>query len=283
MTTLDLQRLNSQQQQTFCADCGGSGTMMIAQKLQFDRAIGDWQVLDKQMIPWDVAPMHYGDLYPGYEIAAANCACKRAGLITRRIEKTMGQPEIPADCLQFTFDDFKGRPEYAMAVIYAEMLAEGLIEADGEEKAGLMLVGTTGTGKTTLASCIFRARVEAGQSAVWVDFNDFVSKIRATYSDGYSGPSQGEIINAAASAQFLLLDDLGSLTRGKAFAEDAIEAIRTIANNRWAKKLPTVITSNLLKDQLYTQFGDRVMSRLLGLCCMATMLGKDHRIGGGDK
>jgi DNA replication protein DnaC len=257
--------------------------MMIAQQLQYDRAAGEWQVLDQQVIAWDVAPMHYHERYPGYEIAAANCTCKRAGRIAARIEKTMGQPEIPADCMKYNFADFEGKSHAALALLYSQFLAEGMIEVGDEEKAGLLIIGPTGTGKTTLASCIFRARVEAGQSAVWVDFNDFVGKIRATYEDGYTGPNQAAIIGAAANAQFLMLDDLGSLTRGKAFAEDAIEAVRQIANNRWAKKLPTVITTNLGNEQLTAQFGDRVMSRLLGLCVPATMIGKDYRVSGGDE
>ena len=235
-----------------------------------------------EAIPVNVSQMEFYEQYPGYAYAEGPCECRIQRNAANRLLSIMEEPDIPQDCLKFTFDDFSGQ-----ALKYAKQLVSGVVydEVDDTTKRGLLITGPTGTGKTTLASLVFRAYAERGVTVVWTDFNQLIKRIRATYDDGYTGPSQNQIVEAALSAQFLMLDDLGSGTRSEQrrnslYAEDAIEAVRQIFNHRLVKQLPTVVTTNLSKEQLYEQFGDRVISRLRGLCAGAIMFGADFRAPG---
>lgn len=239
-------------------------------------------MVESEVIATALPPVEFYEVFPGYTYAEGPCQCRINRNAAARLGNVLSQPDIPADCLKYSLDDFDG-----MALNYAKQLIAGSVydEKDGVSKPGLLLAGPTGVGKTTLASIIFRAYAERNVSVVWTDFNRFIDKIRDTYDDEYRGPSQSQIVDAALSAQFLMLDDLGSMTRSaqrknSLYAEDAIEAVRKIFNHRLVKQLPTVVTTNLTKEQLYEQFGDRVISRLRGLCAGATMSGSDYRAPG---
>lgn len=213
------------------------------------------------------------------------CVCLESRRAQQRIARVLQQDGLPPEFGRYTFEHFSELPYAKLALNFSRQLGHGIIvDQIGVEKCGLLLSGPTGTGKTTLASVIAYTRVEAGQAIVWQDFNALVRKLRRTYQRHYDGPDVGEIVEVVSKSDFLLLDDLGSLTRAsrdtELWAEDAIEAVREIANHRLNKQLPTVVTTNLSKEQLYTQFGDRVVSRLRGLCHAATMIGDDFRAPG---
>jgi DNA replication protein DnaC len=268
-----------------CPACGGTGLVDFAVKYLWTN--GQREIIEAHQLPPYSGDMFLYEQYPGYKRATEPCQCVQATLAARRMARILGDPDIPDDCYRFAFDDFAGLDYAALALDYARQLAVGLItDADGLEKPGLLIVGPTGTGKTTLSSLVFRARVETGVAGGWTNVNRLFKMIRATYDDDYSGPSQNNIIAAIEDVDFLMLDDLGSVTKsqqGKAnglYFEDAIEAIRSIADHRLVKRKPTIITTNLNKEQLYAQFGDRVVSRLRGLCHVATMIGGDFRAPG---
>ncbi|HJX58123.1 MAG TPA: ATP-binding protein [Thiobacillus sp.] len=237
-------------------------------------------MLEEILIPPDMAPMHYNDHWPWpvWQIGAGICDCRQPIIARERMNAILGQPGIPDDCYRFTFDNFQAA-QYREALNWAVafVASDALVSADGKERTGLLLSGTPGVGKTTLGSLVFRARVEKGQLAAWIKFTDWMRRIRATYDDGYEGKSVDELRQAVQYAPFLLIDDLGSQTRGETYAEDVIELLFLIFDHRWAKRLPTLVTTNLTETELIKQFGAPVVSRMLGLCHIVIVRGPDAR------
>ncbi len=263
-----------------CPSCQGTGTRMVAQRLKWGRGQkAECQVLEEIMISPDMAPMHYNDHWPWpvWQIGASVCDCQQPLIARRRMQAVLGQSSIPDDCYRFTFADFQvghaGAMKWAMSFVDADSIVDG----EGKERTGLLFSGTPGIGKTTLGSLVFRERVEKGQLGVWIKMIDLVAKVRATYKDGYEGPSVDEMRQTMQYAPFLMLDDLGSLTRGTTYAEDMIEFLFLVFDHRWAKRLPTLVTTNLLEPELVAQFGEPVVSRLYGLCHVVAMCGTDVR------
>jgi DNA replication protein DnaC len=72
----------------------------------------------------------------------------------------------------------------------------------------------------------------------------------------------------------LFLDDLGS----EKMTEWVEETLYLILNHRYNEVLPTVITSNLTIEQLAERVGDRIASRVVGMCDVVKLEGPDRRL-----
>lgn len=270
-----------------CPSCDGTGWRHFAVKYERVGDPGNYRLEIVESIEHKLPPMYFYDQFPGYQDCTEVCECVQAQRSKAQLDLTAAHPDIPEDCWTYSFDDFK---HYPTALSYARQIVEGKVfdQVEKVEKVGILLGGPTGTGKTTLTVQIVKALSAHHARFVWVDFNSFMEMIRETYQDEYKGPTVREIKEAAKFAPFLIVDDLGSPTRsgqrnGGLYAEDAIEAARDIFNHRLAKRLPTVVTTNLNKEMLYDQFGPRVVSRLRGLCASVLMTGGDYRAPGDRK
>lgn len=255
-----------------CEWCGGSGWITVFHERPAD---------DGYPVRWDQVIRfrweHENRLLESLMI----CPCTEHKLKQLRIDKMLGDPDIPRDAARFTFDHFNA-PRYAAALKYARQVADGLvIDQAGHEKPGLLLIGPTGTGKTTLAAIIFRQWIEHGMSAVWTDYTMFIKRIQESYNDTYEGPTRQQMILTVAEAKYVVLDDLGSKVPGKnsvnPASADKVEIIYQVLSIREKRRLPTIITTNLEKEELYAHFENRIVSRILGLCCGVYMGGADYR------
>lgn len=118
----------------------------------------------------------------------------------------------------------------------------------------LLLEGTYGCGKTHLAAAVGNARLEKGDSVLFITTPDLLDHLRSAY-----GPSSelgyDETFDRVRSAQILILDDLG-VENPSPWAQ---EKLFQLLNHRYSHRLPTVITTNSDIDRLDA----RVRSRLL--------------------
>ncbi|MFF3554622.1 ATP-binding protein [Streptomyces tsukubensis] len=147
-----------------------------------------------------------------------------------------------------------------------------------ETAGALLLVGSTGTGKTREAYGALRRVALGGPrrfEAIAVNSADMYGCLRPTQS---AGASEREL-RRLCDVQFLLLDDLGT-TRVTEWTE---EITYRLINHRYNHCLPTVITSNLPARSDHgpdlTDFvGDRVASRLAEMVtALVPMVGTDRR------
>lgn len=211
---------------------------------------------------------------------AFHCICQRSEILHKRLRAALGDSAdaIPRAAYQFDIDDFARVPSARKAYPLARQLAEdGRSTLENKDKPGLLLWGGTGTGKTTLAVSILRWRAVLGDSVAFTDYTDLIKRIQRTYAKNYDGDlTEDEIIKSVSKAGFLVLDDLGSVASDRA-TDNRIEIVFRVINGRYAANLPTVITTNLTPDKLYSQFGDRVSSRIVGLCHIVEMQGTDLR------
>lgn len=218
--------------------------------------------------------------YPEWAIIAQECPCRQIQRATQQI--AAAHMSVPKDVQQQTFEGFETLQHAKLALSFARLMADRqpTIEWQGKVKAGLLLMGGTGTGKSSLAFVVYKMRSEAGERCVWANFMDLLNRVRETYDDDYQGVSVAALLAPICKAPFLVLDDVGSETRKTEMAEDAIETIRQIVDFRFNQALPTIITTNLdANEKLRVQFGDRVWSRVMGLCHVVQMDGIDMRTG----
>lgn len=254
-----------------CSDCGGTGWIRYIQEIR------GWEIACQRRIPVGVTDMEASRKYPGSNIALEPCACQTIGWRQQRVQQMTQSSGFPLDALLYDLRDFQ---KYKTAYRYAVQMVEGAVSDGTVERPGLLLMGPTGTGKTTLASIIYHKRMEAGHSGAWINYIELQDRVRATYDPSYDGPGKANIIEALIETAFLALDDLGSPTRAdRQYAEDMIDIVYHVMDNRYNQHKATLITTNLDIDTLVAQFGMRVVSRLRGLCHGVTMRGMDYRTG----
>lgn len=116
----------------------------------------------------------------------------------------------------------------------------------------LLLEGNYGCGKTHLAAAIANESVDRGIPTLFITVPDLLDSLRFAYADPETTFEQRfeEIRNAS----LLILDDFGT-QNATGWAQ---EKLFQIINYRYINKLPTVITTNLMLDEIE----GRIRSRL---------------------
>jgi DNA replication protein DnaC len=144
----------------------------------------------------------------------------------------------------------------------------------------LLLWGATGTGKTHQAYGAIRALTAAGCGVNWY---------AATAADLYAelrprtGADPEYLLRRIMRSPLLLLDDLGAAKPSEWTEEITFRLINWRCQNR----MPTIVTSNMppvrtsevpaRQPVLRERVGDRVLSRLSGMCTAVEFTGPDRR------
>ena len=157
---------------------------------------------------------------------AFRCICTRNSM-TRASVQAMLELEAnmtPEEAQRYDFKDFDGWHGYEEVLHYARAIAAGEAPADGDGvvKPGLLMSGTNGIGKTTLAAIVFRYWAGRGENVIWQDYTRLIKRVQATYNDNYDGPSEDEIMRAVQGASLLVLDDVGAVVQAESRTPRAI-------------------------------------------------------------
>jgi DNA replication protein DnaC len=117
----------------------------------------------------------------------------------------------------------------------------------------LLLSGVSGCGKTHIAAAIVNRLVERGEPALFVVVPDLLDHLRAAYQPG-ADIGYDDLFERVRNAPVLVLDDLGT----QAQTPWAQEKLFQLINHRFNGRLPTVVTTNLLPEQI----DERLRTRL---------------------
>jgi DNA replication protein DnaC len=139
----------------------------------------------------------------------------------------------------------------------------GDIDANLDAGRSLWLTGSFGTGKTALAMIVSKAAIDAGRTVAIYSCPRLLSVIRESIDpQARGGGGVLDFLDRLAAADLLHIDDLGAEHR----TEWVLEQLYTIINSRYEEERSTIITSNLERDALADQLGERIVSRLEGMC-----------------
>ncbi len=132
----------------------------------------------------------------------------------------------------------------------------------------LVISGPSGTGKTHIAAAIANRLVSDGRPVKFVSVPDLLDHMRATLDRDLDDPEGDDfegLFSHIIEAPMLVLDDLGvqSPTR---WAEEKVDQV---LSHRYARRLPTVLTTSLaieeLPDRLRTRVTDPFISERIEL------------------
>lgn len=220
---------------------------------------------------------------------------KEAERIMALAERAFTQSEMPQRWKRYTLDTFNA---YDAATENAKNRASNFAQwfireaRNGNTGSripnGLMLVGSSGTGKTHLAAAVLNAIIEQAPEipVIGAAMGELLSKLKSTYgsySEDGKAVREDELIKLYADIPLLLIDDLGS----EQMTEWAIDRIFAIVNKRYNENKPTIVTSNFADDYDLAQrltpqgqpaaMGAKVADRLAEMCRRVVLDGKSYR------
>ena len=143
----------------------------------------------------------------------------------------------------------------------------------GRRFENLLFFGAPGLGKTHLSAAVAREVSGAGWSVVY----DTAGRVFRVFEDRKFGREEaeeaGEDVERVIRCDLLILDDLGTeLTT--AFVQSALYEI---VNTRLIERRPTILSTNLMPDELGRRYSPQVASRIQGEYQLLPFVGEDIR------
>ena len=150
----------------------------------------------------------------------------------------------------------------------AQMVAEWV---HTRPTCGLLICGDVGNGKTTM--------VEALTNLYAVRCNKMMTNATALHIADLYRNADTDDINALKDTLMLSIDDLGTESAGVKSYGNEVSPVTDIIYHRYAKRMFTVITTNMATFQIRDRYGDRIADRFREMMTVVPFLDKSYRGG----
>lgn len=145
-------------------------------------------------------------------------------------------------------------------------VTDGIAKARVQEK-GLFIYGDTGTGKThalyAIANTFENCRVE-NWVGLLVEYRSKISERKSQY----------EFIKQVNECNTLIIDDVGAEKQ----TESSQELFYLILDWRYTNEKKIILSTNLSLKEFQEKYGDRLFSRVAGMCEVIELKGEDRRL-----
>ncbi len=202
-------------------------------------------------------------------------ACECYKLLLRSIEYEKLCSKLPVN--KCRFDNFKldyypdgagisPRRRMESVLGYCKAYAEDF----SLHSPSLLLYGKTGLGKTHLSLAIAGKAVESGYGVIYMTAQNLFNRLeREKFGRGDGENTEQAILDC----DLLIIDDLGS----EFSTQLTVSALYNIVNCRGLEEKPTIISTNLVPDELKNTYSDRIASRILSAYTILQFDGADIR------
>ncbi|HEY3928545.1 MAG TPA: ATP-binding protein [Candidatus Koribacter sp.] len=223
---------------------------------------------------------------------AVRCDCQQR----LRNQRLLQHASIPERYKHCELSNFEHEGPFA-SLAAPHLAAQQFVEKYPVERAGLMLIGTIGVGKTHLAVGILRELMLAkGIPSLFYDYRELLKEIQNSYNNSVP-VTELDVLRPVFDAEVLVLDELGAVKP----TEWVWDTVSHILNTRYNKRRTTIITTNYRdlppaaagsedaprrtaaerasrEETLGDRIGERMRSRLHEMCRIVTVQGEDFRI-----
>jgi DNA replication protein DnaC len=141
---------------------------------------------------------------------------------------------------------------------------------------GVYIYGEPGMGKTFLAACMANELIEGLHSVFVTGFAEIEREMKAAFGTA----AQGEFVERALRADFLILDDLGAEELKREENSWAQAMVYDVINRRYTARKPIICTGNYSISEMRNQkiYPERTTQRLFESCPLSIELkGVDER------
>ena len=192
-------------------------------------------------------PLHHEDFGRAFP-----CACAAGAIRQHRIDRMAAR--IPYGEEGYTFDNYP---------VQGDLQALLTCRAFAQSSSGsLFLTGPVRTGKTSLASCIARARLAAGDDVLFVTVPDLLEEFRHSFDHEKGELSTSQLTELVKDTTLVVFDDLGA----EKVSGWVLDLLYRVLNHRQTRRLRTVYTSNQSLAGLERRLDDRLAWRIKAHC-----------------
>ena len=209
-------------------------------------------------------------------VGAKMCSCLKQILITKNIQSSgMGKLIDKQSFDNFNLDVYKNNPEIHARMERNLRLAKAYADNFAAKRGNLLLIGTTGTGKTHISTAIAKAIISQGFDVLYDSVQNIVNDFeRDKFRSGYNSEQTSDKYN---ECDLLIIDDLGA----EFVTQFSVSALYNLINTRQNKGLSTIISTNLSASELAGKYEGRIYSRIIGAdYTVLRFEGDDRRIMG---
>lgn len=236
-------------------------------------------ILVKLGYPEDYTDVHYtckACSDTGF-VGTKMCACLKQLLIMKNIQSSgMGNLIDKQSFDNFNLDVYKNNPEVHARMERNLKLAKAYADNFASRRGNLLLIGTTGTGKTHVSTAIAKAIISQGFDVLYDSVQNIVNDFeRDKFKNGYNSAEQ--VSEKYNECDLLIIDDLGA----EFVTQFSVSALYNLINTRQNKGLSTIISTNLSASELAGKYEGRIYSRIIGAdYTVLRFEGDDRRIMG---
>lgn len=135
----------------------------------------------------------------------------------------------------------------------------------------LFFSGNPGIGKTFLSHCIAKDLLDKAKTVIYQTAPNLIELIR---NIKFNDNLDNDLLNDFTDCDLLILDDLGT-EQNNSFSQTELF---NVINGRIIKNKKTIISTNILIEELDNYYPKRITSRILGLYHLFEFYGDDIRI-----
>ena len=227
-------------------------------------------------------PENYGDVRytcphckdTGYIDGVKTCQCLRELIVKERIASSaMGRLIETQSFDNFDLEWYSYDPKVYEKMKANLAAARNYVRDFDKRQENLLLIGSTGTGKTHVSTAIARELIHKGYDVIYDSTYNIIADFESDrFKNGYGNESKSD---KYTECRLLIMDDLGTEFTN----QFTVSTLYNLLNTRQNKGLPTIISTNLSPEELARKYEDRIYSRIIGSGCrVLAFFGKDRRI-----
>ena len=145
---------------------------------------------------------------------------------------------------------------------------------DEPSQKNLLFTGNTGLGKTFISGCIANELISRGRNVLYQTSPVMLD----TIIDYRFGKTDGAIYNNLLDVDLLIIDDLGTECMNNMKFTELFNVINTRLLNQNKRVTKTIISTNLNIQNLFNNYDERIVSRLIGNYDICRFYGDDIRL-----
>ena len=203
------------------------------------------------------------------------CSCLKHLLIMKNIQSSgIGKLIDKQSFENFDLEWYKSNPDHYERMKRNVKIAKNYADNFARHEDNLLLIGSTGTGKTHISTAIAKTIISQGFDVLYDSAQNIISDYETDrFRSGYGQTEQ--ISEKYAECDLLIIDDLGTEFTN----QFSISVLYNLLNTRLNKGLSTIISTNLSAQELASKYEGRIYSRMIGTgYTVLRFEGNDHRV-----
>ncbi|MBR2342768.1 MAG: ATP-binding protein [Clostridia bacterium] len=235
------------------------------------------EVLISLGLPEDYTEVHYScpKCRDAGFVGTKMCSCLREIFFSKNLASSgMGRLVDKQSFDNFDLAWYAGSEDEARRMKTNVDTARRFAEGFGTHRDNLLLIGSTGTGKTHITTAIAKEVISRGFSVLYDSAQNIVSAFendRFRAGRDRSEPESDKFLEC----ELLIIDDLGAEFSN----QFTVSALYNLISTRQNRGLSTIISTNLSAEELAGKYDGRIYSRIVGSDYRVLFFsGRDHRI-----